>query len=284
MRSSSPFITEIVGLNEPESDPSARVSPKEVLAWAENDLAAGDKRGVGNALGNVKKALHSRIDEIIAKTHVRFTSGWNPRRVTTEQKLDLIRELGIQHEAIVDVMTSARNDFEHDYILPTARVLRSHLHAAQLWLEKSFTAYEFHPIGFAGLPLLGISAGARRPNGSALGMVTFGEPKPVLCFCIPKKQLLTIRPDGVEESRDFKSFDTKEMLRLEARYIRSALAGGSSIAIAVDEASLMDLLDRYRKWVKDDCFRKGQQGAAPNGGSATPAGNSGVADGPPSVS
>src|SRR6266566_9261738 len=124
------YIAEIVGLTEPESILPGRVKPQEFLAWAERDLSSGDERGRGNALGNVKKALHSRVDEIIAKTHVRFTSDWDLKRVTTERKLDVIRQLGIQHEAIVDVMTSARNEYEHDYIVPTARIVRAHLHAA----------------------------------------------------------------------------------------------------------------------------------------------------------
>ena len=263
MPPSTHFITEIVGLCEPETDLSARVKPQEFVTWAEKDLAAGDTRGRGNALGNVKKALHSRVDEIIAKTHVRFTNDWDPRRVTTERKLDVIRQLGIQHEAIVDVMTSARNEYEHDYVVPTARVVRAHLHAAQLWLEKSYTAYEFYPIGFAGLPLRGIGAGAKRPNGSALDRVRFGEPQPVLFFWNSKKQLLTVKRDGVEECRDFKSFDTKEMLQLEAPYIRRMLAGGRRHT-ALNEASLRDILECYRRWVKDDHIRKTQEWILPN--------------------
>src|SRR5450759_3401261 len=213
MASSTHFIADIVGLNEPESESSDRINSKEFLAWAETDLAAGDKRGRGNALGNVKRALHSRIDEIIAKTHVRFTRDWNPRQVKTERKLEILRELGVQHEAIIDVMTSDRNNYEHDYVLPQPRPIRAHLHAARLWLEKSYTAYEFWTIGFVGLPLLGISGAVRKANASGLGWVKFGKPQPVLFFWNQKKKLLKIRADGDEECQDFKSFDTKEMLK-----------------------------------------------------------------------
>jgi hypothetical protein len=260
MPPSTHLITEIVGLYEPENNLSARIRPQEFLTWAEKDLSPGDARGRGNALGNVKKALHSRVDDIIAKTHVRFTNDWDPKRVTTEQKLDIIRQLGIQHEAIVDVMTSARNEYEHAYIVPTARVVRAHLHAAQLWLEKSYAAYEFHPLGFAGIPLSGIGTGPRRPDGSVLGTVRFGEPQPVLFFWNSKKQFLRINPDGIEECRDFKSFDTKEMLRLEAPCIRRIFTQG--MGAAFNEASLTDLLERYRRWVKDEYLKKGEQGAS----------------------
>jgi hypothetical protein len=249
MRPPTPFITEIVGLFEPARHVPDLVTPQEFLGWAEKDLAAGDKHGRGNALGNVKKALHSRVDEIIAKTHVRFTSDWNPRRVTTEQKLEIVRQLGVQHEAIVDVMTFDRNEYEHAYIVPPARVVEGHLHAAQLWLEKSYAAYEFRPLGIVGLPLLGISTGKQKPDGSVVGMVRFGRPQLVMFFCNAKEKLLRIKPDGVEEWTEFKSFDTKEMVRLEAPYIRQALAGASGSAL--NEASLTDVIERYSRWVKD---------------------------------
>ncbi len=263
MSSSPHFITKIVGRYEAECADSRRVSPKEFLDWAEKDLAAGDKRGQGNSLGNVKRALHSRIDQIIAKTHVQFTKDWNPKRMTTDQKLDIIRELGIQHEAIVDVLTAVRNDYEHDYVVPTARAIRAHLHAAQLWLEKSYAAYEFRSVGFAHLPLLGIGTGAKRPNGSAISIVRFGEPQRVVCFRVAMKCVLTIHPDGAEETVEFKSLSAKEMLQLEAPFIREALAGGCSVS--VDDPSLTDLLDRYREWVRDTRSRNGQPNGPANG-------------------
>jgi hypothetical protein len=133
-------------------------------------------------------------------------------------------------------MTSDRNDYEHDYTVPAVRIVRGHLHAAELWVEKSYAAYEFHSVGFAGIPLLGIAVGEQRPSGSALSKVRFGEPRSVLFFWNSKQGVLTIKPDGVEEWRDFKSFNTKDMLWLEAPLIRRALAGGSGIGL--NEASL----------------------------------------------
>jgi hypothetical protein len=215
------FVSKIVGLFDPEKPVPDQVAPREFLMWAEKDLSSGDKRGRGNALGNVKKALHSRVDEIIAKTHVRFTNDWNPKRVTTEQKLNIVRQLGVQHEAIVDVMTFDRNEYEHAYIVAPMRIIQGHLHAAELWLEKSYTAYEFWPLGFVGLPLLGISTGDKKADGSSLGKVRFGKPQEsVLFFYNAKKQLLTIKRDGVEESKDFESFDTRQMVALEAPHRR----------------------------------------------------------------
>jgi hypothetical protein len=254
MRPPTHFVNEIVGLSEPERHLPDQVAPREFLAWAEKDLASGDKRGRGNALGNVKKALHSGVDEIIAKTHVRFTNDWNAKRVTTEQKLNIVRQLGVQHEAVVDVMTFDRNEYEHAYIVPPARIIQGHLHAAQLWLEKSYSTYEFSLLGFVGLPLLGIYTGDKKPDGSNLGKVRFGKPQSVLFFDNAKKQLLTIKPDGLEEYKDFDSFDTKQMVALEAPHISGVLAGQSRLALS--EASLVDMLERYRRWVAGDCARK----------------------------
>jgi hypothetical protein len=253
MRPPTNFISQVVGLFEPETHVPDQVAPREFLAWAEKDLSSGDKRGRGNALGNVKKALHSRVDEIIAKTHVRFTNDWNPTRLTTEQKLNIVRQLGVQHEAIVDVMTFDRNEYEHAYIVPPTRIIQGHLHAAQLWLEKTYTAYEFRPLGFVGLPLLGVSSGDKKPDGSSLGKVRFGKPQLVLFFYNAKKQLLTIKPDGLEEYQDFESFDTKQMIALEAPHIRQALVESR---LALNEASLVDMLERYRRWVAGDGVRK----------------------------
>jgi len=158
-------------------------------------------------------------------------------------------------------MTSDRNDFEHDYIIPTVRIVRAHLHAAQLWIEKSYAAYEFLPLGFAGIPLLGIATREKRSNGSVIGSVRFGDPQLVLFFRKSKKGILTIKPDGVEEWRDFQSFNSKEMLRLEAPYIRRVLSGVSRIGL--NEASLTDLLNCYRRSIKEDQLSKAQEWIAP---------------------
>jgi hypothetical protein len=246
-------IHEIVGLAEPESNAPGRIKSQEFLTWAERDLSGGDERGRGNALGNVKKALHSRVDEIIGKTHVRFTSDWRPKRVTTEQKLDIIRRLGMQHEAIIGVMTSDRNEYEHDYIVPTIDIVRAHLHAAQLWIEKSYAAYEFHSLALVDIPLTGIAWGEKKPNGSAIMKVKFADPQPVLFFSNSKKGILTIKANGVEEWREFGSFDSKEMVRLEAPYIERVLA---EPCLAVGEGSLLELLECYRRWVTEDYARK----------------------------
>ena len=91
----------------------------------------------------------------------------------------------------------------------------------------------------------------------------FGESQRVVCFRISTKCLLTIHPDGSEETVEFKTLDTKDMLQIEAPLIREALAGGCTVA--VDEPSLTDLLHRYRGWVRSTCVGKIQPDGPANG-------------------
>ncbi len=61
----------VICYNPPKQE-SNQIETNEFLAWAKSDIKAGEKRGRGNALGNIKKAIHSRIDEIIASTPLVF--------------------------------------------------------------------------------------------------------------------------------------------------------------------------------------------------------------------
>lgn len=244
----SAYFSRIVGRFEAELTDSIQVAPREFLEWAEKDLSAGDKRGRGNALGNIKKSLHSRIDQIIGKTHVRFTKDWNPKQASTEQKLDVLRQLGIHHDGIVDILTSVRNEYEHAYVLPSARVLKAHLHAAQLWIEMSYSSYEFFSVGLADLPLRKVCLGSKQSNGSTISIAEFGDPQRVVCFIPEKKCLLTIHPDGREEPVEFRSFDVKSLLRIEAPLIQDGLAGACKLAVG--EADIAELISRYSNWLK----------------------------------
>ena len=70
------------------------VSPNEFLEWAREDLEQSDRRAIGNAIGNLKKAIHCRMDEIINTTHIKYCKDWNPKS-TTEIKLKVLNILGM---------------------------------------------------------------------------------------------------------------------------------------------------------------------------------------------
>ncbi len=77
---------------QPKLDKS-QISPKEFLKWAKSDLKKSqDKRALGNALGNIKKAIHSRIDEIINSTHIVLGSGWDWQSFPANQKLNILKD------------------------------------------------------------------------------------------------------------------------------------------------------------------------------------------------
>ena len=259
------YLIESIGFRDATASGTEKVVPREFLAWAEKDLASPGARGRGNALSNVKKALHARLDELISRTHVPFTNDWKPRLVTTDLKLEITRELGVGHEGIVDLITAIRNNYEHGYIVPTFREIKAYLNAAQLWVEKTYEAYDAPFLGVVNLPLQGIGRGPRKANGSVITNASFGKPEKVLCFINSRKVVLTILKDGRSEERAFRSFEAKEMLRLEAPYIKRLRSGTSSLTL--DEASLQDLLERYRLWLKKTLAKGVQQGAPANAGS-----------------
>ena len=94
------------------------VSSQEFLSWAKSDLKGGDRRAMGNALSNIKKSIHSRIDEILSLSHLSFGKDWNSR-ATTDEKIALLKKLNIEHTSIVKIITKIRNTYEHQYILPS---------------------------------------------------------------------------------------------------------------------------------------------------------------------
>ena len=236
-----------IALFIPNRDNSSKISPKEFLSWAEKDLKSQDKRARGNALSNIKKALHARLDEIIAKTHLRFSHDWNARNFTTDNKLEVIRKIGIKHDAIVNLITVIRNKYEHQYIVPSLDVVRAHQGTCDLWLEKSYSVYEFHSIGFVNLPLIGLGSGMMKANGSVINHTKFDVPTKVIYFWNSKKSLVTILPNGTIEQKYYSAFSCKEMLRFEAPLIRKYF--NSSSGSAYNQASLTEIYGRYRKWL-----------------------------------
>jgi hypothetical protein len=241
------YICPVIGQFLPKGNSKAKVSPREFLSWAMKDLKSNDKRGRGNALSNIKKALHARLDEIIDRTHLRFSNDWNPRNVTTNKKLEVVRKIGIKHDAIVDLITKIRNDYEHGYIVPQLTIVRAHLETCELWLGNSYDNYDFQPVAMAGLPLIGISSGTPKANGSDIKSTKFDVPTKIEFFWNSKKKLVTIHPNGKVYERMFKEMTAKQMLQVEAPLIKKYCTSDSRSAF--NQASLTDLFNRYKRWL-----------------------------------
>ncbi len=114
-----------------------QIAPKEFLLWAKRDFKGGTKRSLGNTLGNIKKALHSRIDEIILSTHITYAKDWDWKKVNTKTKLSILKKLGIAYTSIAKEITDIRNKYEHQYILPPKDVIETRYDTAELWMNNS---------------------------------------------------------------------------------------------------------------------------------------------------
>lgn len=226
----------------------SRVLPSEFIEWADRDSRTGDRRAQGNAITNIKRAIHCRIDEYIGNTHVEFASDWNPRDVPTARKLDILRRIGVQEEVIVSVITEARNDFEHEYKLRPLRDVQMALAAAKLWIEKSYREHTFPKIAFGDIPLEGIGTTSPSASGSRVGFLKFGQPRKSTYFDRVNKAVVFLMPDGTEEHRRFCDLKFDEILRIEAPFIRRAMRG--ECGCSLNDASLADVLQRYRTWVR----------------------------------
>src|SRR5438552_14088133 len=120
-------MKEVVGLSiEKRVDPKF-VAPAEFLSWALTDLKGSGRRNLGNALGNIKRALHGKIDELVGRTRVQQCHDWKNRNTPTDDKLEVLKSLGIEHRAVLKLITESRNDFEHTYLLPSLTEVQAYL-------------------------------------------------------------------------------------------------------------------------------------------------------------
>jgi len=200
-----------------EKTGKSNIIPDELITWAKQDINGGDRRGIANALTNAKRALHSRIDEILYTVRVRYAKGWPPRP-DTEIKLKVLKCLGIQTTEIAGVLTDRRNDLEHDYILPPQKQVKADVQIAGLWLKDS-KSYLRPSIVLAGLPVIsfGLSVTERIKKGTV--HISFSLPeKEVLFFCDAQKKLITLKSDGTFNETEYKKFNWKELTRYQKPY------------------------------------------------------------------
>ena len=139
-------MSQIICLEKKIISNESIVTPREFLEWENLDLKESDNRARGNALGNIKKSIHCRIDEIIYETSITFGKNWNAH-INTYQKLEILKDIEIKYSAVVELITDERNRFEHDYALPDRKKLDAFYDSADLWLEKSYSSYDLNRVG-----------------------------------------------------------------------------------------------------------------------------------------
>jgi hypothetical protein len=87
------------------------------LKFARTDLAEGDERGHVNALSNSKRAVENRVDVLLYGYGMRGHA--TRERWNYPTKAERLREAGVfVPEALRNLITSSRNELEHDYRIP----------------------------------------------------------------------------------------------------------------------------------------------------------------------
>ena len=226
-------------------DPAIRRHPDSVesaefLRWAKADLKGGGRRERGNALGNIKKALHAKIDDIIYFTHVRFAKDWDPK-CGTVTKIKVLKILGIEHQVVVNLVTESRNNFEHKYRVPPQGQIEAYLSIAEMWLERVSERHSFLPVGITGLHVSSLTIAS-----GIVSNIEFERPANVLYFWDPKKSLVKIGANGSAEFMKFNQYTWENLLRIESKFIKNSFGNFTGVR----RSELTKVYNRYRVWLK----------------------------------
>ena len=199
----------------PASDIPNIIKPLEFLAWAKTDLKGSEKRARGNALSNIKKAIHSRIDEIINSTHIVYAKDWDPR-IGTVDKLEILKKLDIGYTSIVKIITEIRNAYEHKYILPTKEITRAYYEATELWLNNSYDKIITARLGIVNLPILSINS----DNNRNIHEIAVTDYVNIIYFWDRKKYIIKTRKNRENDIRKMNDLSWKAILEIEKKHIK----------------------------------------------------------------
>jgi len=223
----------------PKQD-SNQIQPKEFIAWAKSDIKGADKRGRGNALGNIKKAIHSRIDEIINSTHLVFASDWKWKEITTEKKLFILKNIGVEGEDIAKIITEHRNKYEHQYISPPLDTIRFYRKATELWLKESYEKYHFNRIGLFDLPVYEIIT----DRDNVKKIVLSNKYKSITYFWDRKKEYVKTSKDKTKTVKELRTMTWKDILSLEKGCIKKLR---SKEIYSLSQSGLTKVFNMYNK-------------------------------------
>jgi hypothetical protein len=230
-------------LKENKTDNSF-VTAKEFLVWAKEDLKTNDKRSIGNGLGNIKKAIHSRIDEIIDSTHVKYCKGWN-KRADTDTKLEVLSLLNIKFTNIVSLLTEIRNNYEHLYKLPTYKQAQAYLATAEMWLDQSYEKYSFNKIAIVNLKTKDFGIHYSRSEIKVTNL-TIDSNSNLDYLWDNKKEVHEIK-NGKLQIKPMINFDWKTMAKYESKHLN--FSGTHKISEHALPAKLLTHI--YKKAVKE---------------------------------
>lgn len=105
------------------------------LNFAIEDRKSDDLRGLANSFGNMKKALHLRIDMLLQQYGLLY----HYRKSNFPKKLDLLNCIGILPTTIARNLNVERNLLEHEYIIPESKRVDEAIDVVQLIYMASQT-------------------------------------------------------------------------------------------------------------------------------------------------
>ena len=226
---------------EPPPSFGRRITPETFLDWAKQDIRGSSPRSAVNALNNVKRALHARIDEVLWVTRVQYSNDWNSRP-RLEDKVKALKRIGISTTATVKILTARRNRLEHDYLAPTLDEVRSDVETCEMWISAS-ERYPRHRVTIGGLPCKNISIWESAKRNRKGVEVEFKSSKGVVLFFSDAKRLLVkIDAQGSRSEKRFDSFNWKQLIDEQKKYLNKASLVPRPFATRIFQA--------YEKWVQ----------------------------------
>ena len=154
--------------------------------------------------------------EIINSTHIVLGSGWDWHSFPANQKLNILKELGIGRRSIAKIVTEHRNTYEHQYVLPSKNTIEGHLDSTDLWLNESYTKYFFTRIGLFDLPVYEVIT----EGDEIKKIVLSNEYKSFIYFWDHKKEFIQTAKDKTKTVKDLKAMRWEEILSLEKGCIK----------------------------------------------------------------
>lgn len=201
----------------PEKSTGA-ITSQEFLSWAKSDLKRGDKRSMGNALSNIKKSIHSRIDEIINLSHITYAKDWN-KRESIDNKLKILNRINIKHTSIVRIITKIRNTYEHQYILPKDNTdIKAYYETTELWLKNSYKSYINSPLGIVNLPTYSIDYDSNR-NIKKIEFPQYVDSVSIYYFWNSKNSISKITRTCRDDIKKFKELNQNEIIKIEKPFL-----------------------------------------------------------------
>ncbi len=198
---------------------NGHVSSQEFLSWAKSDLNSGDRRAMGNALSNIKKSIHSRIDEILALSHLSFSKDWNSR-ATTDEKIALLKKLDIEHTSIVKIITKIRNTYEHQYILPSDLTdIRAYYETTELWLNHSKKKLIRSRLGLINLPVCTVECDNDR-NVRTIEFTEYVDSFNIIYFWENKKIIAILTKDNRDQTDKMKDLEIGKYIGWEKKHLK----------------------------------------------------------------